>query len=182
MTTQRYLVMTATLCLTASLTAQNTSPRAPADRPDTSTQTEGTPTTIVGCLVQGRPGMDGKIRDAQDYFVRTPTVTLPPGATVTVGSPGTTSTVTSVGTPAADSFYRVTSLSSDQLRPHVGRRVELQGRLTDNRPGIEGSRATTTQDKDGRATTTVETRIEVAGVLHAATVKVVSASCHDPAR
>jgi hypothetical protein len=65
----------------------------------------------------------------------------------------------------------------DAVRPHLGHRVELEGRLTDNTPGIESTRATTTQDKDGRASTTVETRIAIAGVLHATTIKMVSASC-----
>jgi hypothetical protein len=44
-------------------------------------------------------------------------------------------------------------------------------------PGIESQRATTKQDKDGRATTTVETSIAVAGVLHATSIKMVSAEC-----
>jgi hypothetical protein len=165
-----YLAVFAVLSLSTSASTERFSQgtTAPAD---------AKPTTIIGCLVQGRPSVDGKVADRNDFFIRTPTVKIPPGATVAVGSPGTTSTATSIGTPVEDSFYRVTSLSAEQLRPHLGHRVELQGRLTDNTPGIEGSRATTTQDKEGRATTTVETRIEVAGVLHATTVKMVSAGC-----
>jgi len=159
------------LCLDYTPTLQ-----AATAQPDTK------PTTIVGCLVHGLPNStDGRTTTgtaaAADYFVRTPTVKLPPGSTVAVGTPGTTSTATSVGTPAGHSFYRIAGLSADQLRPHVGQRVELQGRLTDNMPGSESARATTTVDKDGRATTTVETRIEVAGVLHATAIKMVSASC-----
>jgi hypothetical protein len=153
-----------------------------APRHNETGQPESKPTTIVGCLVQGLPGSvaakDGiESETAQDYFIRTPTVRIPPGATVAVGTPGTASTATSIGTPAEDSFYRITGLTLDAVRPHLGHRVELEGRLTDNTPGIESTRATTTQDKDGRASTTVETRIAIAGVLHATTIKMVSASC-----
>jgi hypothetical protein len=154
----------------------------PAQRPGTTGQPDGKLTTIVGCLVQGLPGSaaakDGvEAATAKDFFIRTPTVKVPPGATVAVGTPGTTSTATSVGTPVGDSFYRVSGLDAERLLPHVGHRLELQGHLTDNTPGIESTRATTTQDKEGRATTTVETRIAIAGVLHATTLKMVSADC-----
>ena len=112
-----------------------------------------------------------------DYFVRTPTVKVPVGGTVAVGTPGTTSTATSSGTPAGHSFYRIAGLGAEHLRPHVGHRVEMQGRVTDNMPGIEKQRAATTQDPAGRATTTAETRVEVAGVLHATAITMVSATC-----
>ncbi|HUE85770.1 MAG TPA: hypothetical protein VMO26_06795 [Vicinamibacterales bacterium] len=171
----------AAFCLSvlgAHASAQGTA----AERPNQPGEPGAKATTIVGCLVQGLPGSatakDGiEAQTAQEYFVRTPTVTVPPGTTVAVGKPGTTSTATSIGTPVGDSFYRVSGLNQDLLRPHVGHRVELQGHLTDNTPGIESKRAKTTQDKDGRTTTTVETRIAIAGVLHATTVKMVSASC-----
>lgn len=159
MRAQPLLSAIAAFCLTATIGAQSTT------------------TTIVGCLVQGRPGLDGKLADAEEFFVRTPTIKLPPGASVAVGSPGTASTATSAGTPVEDSFYRVTTLGPEQLRPHLGHRVELQGRLADNTPGVESTRATTTVDKEGRATTAVETRIAVAGVLHATALKMVSVSC-----
>jgi hypothetical protein len=166
---QRYgLTAAAVLCLGVSVAAHSSQPDAK-------------PTTIVGCLVQGLPSSgtdraaDAASTDKNDFFVRTPTIKIPPGASVAVGAPGTTSTAT--GTPADDSFYRVEGLTADQLRPHLRHRVELQGRLTDNTPGILSSQAKTTQDKEGRATTTVETRIAIAGVLHATTIKMVSASC-----
>ena len=175
------LAATAVLCLIvlgAATSAQGTA----AQRPNEVGQTESKATTIVGCLVQGLPGSatarDGiEAETAQDFFIRTPTVKVPPGTTVAIGTPGTTSTATSIGTPVADSFYRVTGLTVDVLRPHLGHRVELQGQLSDNTPGIESKRATTTQDKDGRARTTVETRIAIAGVLHGSSIKMVSASC-----
>jgi hypothetical protein len=143
---------------------------------DQAQQGEAKPTTIVGCLVRGLP--DGKGADADDFFVRTPSVQVPPGTTVAVGTPGSASTATSGGKPAGDSFYRITGLGADQLQPHIGHRVEMQGRLTDNLPAKQSPRASTAVDSAGRATTTVETRIEVAGVLQATAVKMVSATCN----
>jgi hypothetical protein len=173
---------TAVLCLSMGLGAQTSGQESAAQRPNASGQPDSKPTTIVGCLVQGLPGSAAakngvEATTAQDYFIRTPTVKIPAGATVAVGTPGTTSTATSIGTPVGDSFYRVSDLNADLLRPHVGHRVELQGQLTHNTPGIESTRATTTQDKDGRATTKVDTRIAIAGVLHATRLRMVSADC-----
>jgi hypothetical protein len=155
-----------------------------APRAQSSAQTEQKSTTIVGCLVQGLPDSAASDRrsetaaaNSNEYFIRTPTVKLPVGTSVAVGQPGSTSTATSVGTPAPDSFYRVTGLGAEQLRPHIGHRVELQGHLSGNTPGTESTRATTTQDKDGRATTRVESRIAIAGVLHATAIKMIEASC-----
>jgi hypothetical protein len=171
----------AVFCLSV-VSAQTPAQGTAVERPNQRAQPESKPTTIVGCLVQGLPGSatakEGiEAETAQEYFIRTPTVKVPPGTTVAVGTPGTTSTATSIGTPAGDSFYRVSGLDEKLLRTHLGHRVELQGHLTDNTPGIESTRATTKQDKDGRATTTVETRIAIAGVLHATTLKMVSATC-----
>jgi hypothetical protein len=131
-------------------------------------------TTIVGCLVQGNPP------SATEYFVRTPTVALPVGATVAVAKPGTTSTSTSAGTPTRDSLYRITGLGSDQLKPHLGHRVEVQGHLSARKPdaaagGVTSTR--TTVDDKGKATVSVETRVDVAGDLHTTALKMVSASC-----
>ena len=140
--------------------------------------------TIVGCLTQGDPtaerGDRSQTASGADFFVRTPTVAVPPGSTIIVGKPGTTSTATSAGTPAHDSFYRITGLEHEQLRPHVGHRVEVQGQLTDDvstRSGGGASTAKTTVDAAGRATTTVETRPAIAGSMRATTIKMVSASC-----
>lgn len=161
----------ALLCLTivATVSAQTAKP-------------EQTITTIVGCLVQGNPsGTSGERRsetgaaNANDYFVRTPTMAVPVGATVAVGQPGTTSTSTSAGTPTSDSFYRITGLDREHVRPHVGHRVELQGHLSAD--PAASTTARTTVDARGRATTRTETRKEVAGVLHATAIKMVSATC-----
>jgi hypothetical protein len=141
-------------------------------------------TKIVGCLVQGLPPAPGneqrseaRAAYAKDFFVRTPTMAVPPGTTVMVGKPGTTSTATSAGAPADDSFYRVTGLTAEQLKPHLGHRVELEGHLSD--AGADGTVTTarTTVDATGRATTTAETGVLIAGVLHATTIKMVSARC-----
>jgi hypothetical protein len=138
--------------------------------------------TIVGCLVQGDPTVERGDRSgtapgpSADFFVRTPTVAVPVGSTVAVGKPGTTSTTPSAGTPTTDSFYRITGLDTEQLRPHVGHRVELQGQLTAD-TASKSAKAKTTVDSAGRATTTVETRPVIAGSLRATTIKMVSASC-----
>jgi hypothetical protein len=146
-----------------------------------------TVTTIVGCLVQGNPNAASGERQSQagaananDYFVRTPTVAVPAGTTITVGKPGTTDTTPSAGKPTNDSLYRITGLGRDQLRPHTGHRVELRGHLSSTRADASASgvnSATTTVDESGRARTTVETRMDVAGVLHATAIKMVRASC-----
>jgi hypothetical protein len=147
---------------------------------------EQTVTTIVGCLIQGNPNPAGGERsesggaNANDSFVRTPTVAVPVGTTVTVGKPGTTDTTTSAGKRSNDSLYRITGLEREQLRPHVGHRVELRGHLSGNEPdasasGVTG--ATTTVDKTGRPTTRVETRVDSVGVLHATVIKIVDGSC-----
>ena len=177
---RKRVAATVMLCLNISLSGQKAS-SAPAGS-TTTAQPDATPRIIAGCLVHGLPNTDGRATTGTtaatvDYFVRTPTVQVPPGTTVAVGTPGTTSTATSIGTPAADSFYRIAGLDSEQLRPHAGQRVEVQGRLTDNIPGTEKRRVTMTQDKDGRVRMTIENRIEVAGVLQATAIKMVSATC-----
>jgi hypothetical protein len=182
----------ALLCLpmAALVGAQTSSPQSGGQRPDqTATQPGNTPqtVTIVGCIVQNDATAAGSERrsqtgavNASDYFVRTPTVEVPVGTTITVGKPGTTDTTTSAGKPGNDSLYRITGLQREQLQPHVGHRVELQGHLSANVPDASArgaTSATTTVDKSGRATTRVETRVEVAGVLHATAIKMVSTSC-----
>ena len=137
--------------------------------PRTSAQT----TTIVGCLVQ-RPSPN-----ADEFFVRTPAVTVPAGTQVKIGeSPASTSggrATTSTGAPAGTTLYRVTGLTPAELKPHLNHRIELQGRLTQNAPSTT---ATTTQDpKTGRATTAVKDDWTVAGVLQATSMKMVAASC-----
>lgn len=170
------------LCLAMmAMAAVQTSSATQAGKP------EQTVTTIVGCLVQGNPNLAHSDRrsqagavDANDYYVRTPTVAVPVGSTITVGKPGTTDTTTSGGKPSNDSLYRITGLEPGQLQPLVGHRVEVKGHLSSEMPDASGSGTTsakTTVDKTGRATTSVETRVDVAGVLRAAAIKTVSASC-----
>jgi hypothetical protein len=170
------------LCLpTAVMLGAQTSSPTQVSKPDQ------TVTTIVGCLVQGNPNAASAERrseagasNANDYFVRTPTVAVPVGTTVAVGKPGTTDTTTSAGKKTNDSLYRITGLQRDQLAPHVGHRVEVQGHLSGNMPDASASGVTsakTTVDKAGRPTTSVETRVDVAGVLQATAIKMVSASC-----
>lgn len=167
------------LATAASAGAQTPTP-APSGKPQT--------VTIVGCLEQGGPAGAGSERrsetgaaNANDFVVRTPAIAVPVGTTITVGKPGTTApspsgsaTTTSAGTPSDTTVYRITGLDREQLRPHVGHRVELQGHLTGNTPT---TRAATTVDASGRATTKVENRLDVAGVLHATAIKMVKTSC-----
>ena len=162
---RRVLLLTtsaALLCLSPTAIAQTS-------QPDQST------TTIVGCLVHGNPP-----QSANDFFVRTPTVALPVGATVAVGKPGTTSTSTSSGAPAPDSYYRVQGYDREKLRAHLGHKVEVQGHLIPVRPDAAASGVTqtkTTVDANGKPTVTVEKRVDVAGNLHTMNVKMVTASC-----
>jgi hypothetical protein len=145
-------------------------------------------TTIVGCLVDNIPvDADGEpvaagAPDAKGFFLRTPTVALPPGTTVAVGTAGTPSTVTSSGTPVADSYYRITGLDAAQLRPHIGHRIEAHGHLTPSSTaeGEHPKSVRTIVDPTGKPERTVETPIHLAGELHAASIKMVSANCRAP--
>ena len=165
------------LPIATSIAAQN---NPAAKSPAQTAQT----VTIVGCLVQGIPAAARTDRaqaasaDSTDFFVRTPTTAVPVGSTIAVGKPGTTSTSPSSGTPTTDSFYRIAGLDGEQLRPHVGHRVELQGQLSQDPADTSSTAAAKTRvDATGRATTTVETRPVVVGSLRATTIKMLSASC-----
>ena len=158
-------------CATAGLLAGTLSPAGAQPAP--TTQPEGKPTTIVGCLVDRAPSAGGAAAKGETgtdrYYVRTPTVKIPAGASVAVGTPGTASTATSAGAPAGDSFYRITGLNDETLSPHIGHRVELRGRLSSSVPGKETERPATRQGSDAS--------MAVAGVLHATEIKMVSADC-----
>jgi hypothetical protein len=168
------------LALAASVGAQTPKPE---QRPTP----DQTVMTIVGCLVQGNSSGPGGERrsesgaaNANDFFVRTPTVAVPVGTTIAVGKPGTTSTATSAGTPTADSYYRITGMDRERLRPHVGHRVEVQGHLSAAKADAAAGGITstkTTVDAAGKPTVTVETRVDVAGNLQAIALKMVSANC-----
>lgn len=165
-----HMTSVALLCLpmTGTVGAQTATPEQTAK--------SDKPVTIVGCLVQGNPPAP----TANEYFVRTPTVAVPVGGTVTVGKPGTTDTTTSGGKPTRDSLYRITGLTAEQLRPHVGHRVEFQGHLSSRKPDAAAGGVTatkTTVDAAGKPRVTVETRVDVVGDLHATALKMVSDSC-----
>jgi hypothetical protein len=152
---------------------------AAQDSPAAAQPKEAQTVTIVGCLVQGDPTAERSATASSasaDFFVRTATVIVPAGGTVAVGKPGTAGATTSAGTPSTDSFYRVTGLDIEQLRPHVGHRVEVRGQLTAD-PSGKSEKAKTTVDSAGRATTIVESRTVIAGSLRATTIKMVSESC-----
>ena len=129
--------------------------------------------TIVGCLVRGPSA------GADEFFVRTPAIAVPAGTPITVGGSGSSTSgraTTSAGAPAATTAYRITGLTGEELKPHLGHRIELQGQLSQNTPPT--SKTTTTQDpKTGRVTTTVKEDWTIAGVLHATAMKMVDGSC-----
>jgi hypothetical protein len=149
--------------------------------------------TIVGCLVHGNPSdrsgdLPSETGSAHenDYFLRTPAIQVPVGTTVAVGSAGAATSgtsgsgaTTSAGTPDLTTLYRITGLDDERLRPHIGHRVELQGRLSAD--GIDASgdnvKAKTTVDATGRATTRVERKMDLAGELRATAIKMIGASC-----
>jgi hypothetical protein len=151
------------LAAVAALSAQTPPPKSPPVQDAT---------TITGCLVQGPSKAE------EQFFVRTPAIAVPAGTPITVGGDRAASgrATTSVGSPDATTAYRITGLTSAQLKPHVGHRIELQGRLSHNTP--PGTTATTKQDpKTGRASTSVTDDWTIAGELHATTIKMVAASC-----
>jgi hypothetical protein len=165
---------TVALCISLPVLAESQTAKA-----------EPSVTTIVGCLIQGnQTGADsertseGGAASADDFFILTPAISLPPGGTVAVSSSGGRAT-TSAGEPDETAMYRITGLDREQLRPHIGHRVELHGHLTEDPPSASGRTTTakTTVDATGRATTRVESPTDIAGVLHATTIKMVSASC-----
>jgi hypothetical protein len=166
MTRERRLCTVAALLCFATVAAYGQAQPEPPGKSDRAT-------TIVGCLVQSPSAT------AEEFFVRTPAIAVPPGSTVAVGGTGSASggrATTSAGTPDATTAYRITGLTAAQLKPHLGHRVELQGQLSGNTP--PATTATTRQDlKTGRATTTVNQDLTIAGVLHATAVKMLSASC-----
>jgi hypothetical protein len=144
-------------------------------------------TTIVGCLIHGNPSATGgegqsapSAVNVNDYFVRTPAISVPVGSTVAVGGRGTSGSgaTTSAGTPDRTTLYRITGMDREKLKPHVGHRVELQGHLSGN-TGTPGSGTTTktTVDASGKPTVRVETKLDIAGVLNTTALKMVSASC-----
>jgi len=209
------LFQAALLCLlvAALAGAQTSSPTAGGQRPDqASAQPAGQTVTIVGCLVQEAATIAGSERrsdagaaNANDYFVRTPAITAPVGSTVAIGSPGTsgsggtvsggTGATASGGTGTGTARYRITGLDREQLRPHLGHRVELRGLLTGNMAPPSGTGATTgkpvgatggsatgssagaTAPTSGATPAGTAPAADIAGVLAATAIKMVSTSC-----
>ena len=101
---------------------------------------EGERITIVGCLLeQNASDISGEVRGepgttATEFFVRTPAIAVPVGTTLTITKPSASGagTTTSAGEPTDIAMYRITGLNRDELRPHVGHRVELLGHLRVN--------------------------------------------------
>jgi hypothetical protein len=141
--------------------------------------------TIVGCLVRGDPALNASqpspdigVAATGDFFVRTPAIQIPVGATLTIGGSGTSGSgsTTSAGTPDKTTLYRVMGLGRDELRQHVGQRVELRGYLLSDDEAL-GVATKTTVDAAGRPTTSVEQRMDLAGALQATAITMINASC-----
>jgi hypothetical protein len=189
---KRQVVLTGGLWMALAAVAAQTPASAAGDREQTSPQlpTPEGRVTIVGCLVQGDPALkNGQASTAPgatatgDYFVRTPAIQVPVGTTLTIGGTaaeraGSTGgrATTSAGEPTRTALYRVTGLDRDELRTHLNQRIELSGRLRSD-DEARGVTAKTTVDASGKPTTSVEKRMDVAGVIEATTLTMVSANC-----
>jgi len=169
------LVLSGALWIGMAIVGAGGSTQPVGQQPVKSPATADDTVTIVGCLVQGDPSLNVSQRPADtgtpgsgDYFVRTPVIQAPVGATVTVGS--------SAATPGKTTLYRVLGLDRDELQSHLGHRVEVQGHLKSDDTSL-GVTTKTTVDAGGRPTTQVEKRMDLAGAIHATAIKMVSASC-----
>jgi hypothetical protein len=229
------LTSVALLCvpIAGNVIAQtSSSPQRPgqtAAQPD-----KGETVSVVGCLEQGNATgaatnerrSETGAANANDFFVRASAPAAPAGGDASAGSPSTATRTTESsgaagGSASGTMMYRITGLDGEQLRPHVGHRVELQGHLTGNMAtsgngsrsgtaaGTSGTTAGTTagtsgttasgtatstgtasssgstagsgagrgQGRDQRGGQGHEGRGDVAGVLHATAIKMVSTSC-----
>jgi hypothetical protein len=148
-TTAVMLAMVAAVMLSVGAAAQSSTGATTTQTPSgtTPTQTPGaqaqkpapTPTagavTLEGCLVQEKdvPGRSPNIVEKagimEDYILTDSKVVSgsapsSPGATGTSGAAAT-------GTSGATARYHVKGLSDDRLKPMLGRRVQVEGRLQD---------------------------------------------------
>jgi hypothetical protein len=185
------------LTLTGALVAQE-KPQTPPPRPDQTTPQRGNQgdTALVGCLKEGKDLPAQASANANDFFLAN---AMPAGAASTSGSgtPGTAGSATSAtgttppsttagGTRPSDATraggamggsgktYRITGLDKEQLSKHVNHQVEIQGRITPGSGGSDTPSATTTP---GAAASAAAGRSDVAGVIQASAVKMISASC-----
>lgn len=158
--------------LTAAVTAQEPYPQQPKpDRPPAQTQPrtqeQGQMATVEGCLmreadVPGRkPNVAERAGIAEDYILTSAKVVkgTPPTGT-TQPRPGETPTGT---TGAQQAMFEVEGIGEDQLKQHVGQRVQIEGTFEN----VDRARAT---PEPG---TPADDLVEIRGT----TIRKVSGSC-----
>jgi hypothetical protein len=114
-----------------SLAAAQQSPATsqPTTQPGTTATQPAASTTLVGCLYHEKdvPGRQPNVAEQagvmEDYILADAKTAAQPGA----ATPGATGTAGSV--PATGNMYKVEQIADEKLRPLVGKRVEVTGRI-----------------------------------------------------
>jgi hypothetical protein len=121
----------ALLLATAAVNAQSAG--QPQNPPPTQSATSVKPTTtLVGCLyredqVPGRkPNAAERAGILEDYILADASVATGDAKT---GTPGTAGTSGTSAAPASGNMYKIEGPSDDKLKPLVGKRVEVAGRI-----------------------------------------------------
>jgi hypothetical protein len=124
------------LALSASVAAQNPQtqpPSTPTTQDPGRTQDQARMATVEGCLMREadvpgrRPNVAESAGVAEDYILTSTKMvkgSAPAGGTTAQTRPGDTPTGTA-GTLGA--MYEVEGISDDQLKQHIGRRVQIDG-------------------------------------------------------
>jgi hypothetical protein len=126
--------ITGAIALTATVAAQNPQPqppRTPTTQEQPRTQEQTRMVTVEGCVMREadvpgrRPNVAERAGVAEDYIL-TSTKIIKGSAPGSTGQahPGETPTGTS-GTQAA--MYEIEGINDEQLKQHVGRRVQIDG-------------------------------------------------------
>ncbi len=193
----RFAVASVTsLTLTGVLMAQG-NPQTPPQPP----RTDQTPAqrgstadsvTLAGCLMQGKDvaSLKQSTASAEDFFL---TNAMPSGAATTSGgTAGTAAPATGTPPPSGEKpggtrpsdaaraggamgsgkVYRISGLGKDELSKHINHQVEIQGRLSTG-----GAPSGTPSGTTPGATAGAAGASDIAGVIQAAAVKMVSATC-----
>jgi hypothetical protein len=192
----RFAVASVTsLTLTGVLLAQapQTPPPQPPRTDQTTPQRGGDNVTLAGCLMQGKDVAALKTASPEDFFL---TNAMPAGAATTsgAGTPGATTPATGTpppstagGTRPSDAAraggamggsgktYRISGLDKDQLSKHVNHQIEIQGKVTPG--GASGTPSATTPTPGAAAGAAASGASDLAGVIQATSVKMISATC-----
>lgn len=125
------------LAVTATVAAQNPpqqpTPRTPTTQDPARTQDQARMVTVEGCLMREadvpgrRPNIAERAGITEDYILTSTRMvkgSAPQGGTAAQARPGDTPTGTA-GTQGA--MYEVEGINDDQLKQHIGRRVQIDG-------------------------------------------------------